>query len=385
MPEIGNFILSLKLTWIKRLSTAHERPWGKLFQTTYGAIHNIYNFGPNWGLAINRNLPNKFWEEVFSAWNETYNQIKEKSKTDVLSTPLWYNNKIGLGNIYEKSWFNNGISIIGDIVDDNMNILNREILEQKFGFRIRNFLLYYRIRSEINKYIQKIRKTISPDQCFSRPLIPHHIRLITRCKQGCRYLYKKLTEKPVETKYKTKWNEDLNLNIDEHTWKRVYTVTFNTVPDNSLIWLQYRIIHRILGTAELLNKMSIQSNALCRMCNSAQETLVHLFIQCEHVKTLWKNLENWILFKVGLNLTFSRTDIFLGYLYNDNNSVPINTIIISAKDYIFYCARNRTIPVMLVLKEKIKTKYIEQTSLFTEDDKLEKLHKSWISFSKLFN
>ena len=182
MPDLKNFILSLKLTWIKRLSKAHDRPWGKLFQKTYGAIHNIYNFGPNWGLVINRNLPNKFWEEVFSAWNETYNQITEKSKTDVLATPLWYNDKLGLGKIYEKSWFNKGIFIIGDIVDDNMKILDREILEQKFGFRIRNFLLYFRIRSEISKYLQKIREIIYPDEPFLRPFIPHHIRLIiTRC------------------------------------------------------------------------------------------------------------------------------------------------------------------------------------------------------------
>ena len=102
MPELKNFILSLKLTWIKRLSKAYDRPWGKLFQIMYGSIENLYNFGPNWGLAMNYKLPNKFWEEIFSAWNEINDQIKEKNKTDVLATPLWYNNKVGMGKTYNK-------------------------------------------------------------------------------------------------------------------------------------------------------------------------------------------------------------------------------------------------------------------------------------------
>ena len=72
----------------------------------------------------------------------------------------------------------------------------------------------------------------------------------------------------VESIYKLKWNKDLTLNIDNLTWKIVLKQIFNTVKDNYLIWFPYRLIHRILGTKDILCKMSVENTNTYSICVS---------------------------------------------------------------------------------------------------------------------
>ena len=81
-------------------------------------------------------------------------------------------------------------------------------------------------------------------------------------------------------KFKTKWNEVLGIEIEKYTWEQFLTVCFKIVQENELIWFQYRLIHRILGTQRLLYKMGIVQSELCLMCQSDTETLKHLFYDC---------------------------------------------------------------------------------------------------------
>ena len=90
----------------------------------------------------------------------------------------------------------------------------------------------------------------------------------------------------VECKYKVKWNKDLTLNIDNLTWKNVFRQIFFNVQDNCLIWLQYRLIHRIFGTKDILCKMPIEDSNTCRIYQCEPETLMHLFVCCTHIINL---------------------------------------------------------------------------------------------------
>ena len=96
--------------------------------------------------------------------------------------------------------------------------------------------------------------------------------------------------KEMENKYKLKWNKDLTLNIDNSTGKSVFKQICYNIQDNSLIRFQYRLINRILGTKDLLCKMSLEESNMCRICQYETESLVHLFVHCSHVVNLWKSL-----------------------------------------------------------------------------------------------
>ena len=105
-------------------------------------------------------------------------------------------------------------------------------------------------------------------------------------------------------KFKTKWNEDLGIEIKKYTWEQFFTVCFKTVQENKLIWFQYRLIHRILGTQRLLYKMGIVQSELCLMCQS-------------------------------------NTEILLQYTMRDQHFLPVNTIIMIVKSHIFSNSRQQ--------------------------------------------
>ena len=54
------------------------------------------------------------------------------------------------------------------------------------------------------------------------------------------------------------------------------------------------IIHRI-GIQDLEFKMKITDNPRCRLCNTANETIEHMFLTCEIPKDLWSQIFAWIM------------------------------------------------------------------------------------------
>jgi len=114
---------------------------------------------------------------------------------------------------------------------------------------------------------------------------------------------------------------------------------------------------RILGTRKLLYLTKISDSSSCRLCGTEDETIVHLFVECTQSKRVWQNLEQWIYTTINVTLNFSPLTIILGYLSRDSNFLPINTILIVTKYYIFNSAQTGYIPDIFVLQRKIK-KYI---------------------------
>ena len=189
MLDIDKFIQALKCSWIKRLVSTGNSPWAKLFELSYGPISSIFNYGTNWGIIVNNKLPNKFWKELFSAWNSVDNTMKIRTRTDILSSSLWYNNKLGNDKLYKKNWEENRISVIGDVVNDKLQMLDKEILEEKFGFKILNYLDYFQIRSTVRNYIANIRPKPEQEVLTYRPYIPYHMKTLLNGKQGSKDVF----------------------------------------------------------------------------------------------------------------------------------------------------------------------------------------------------
>ena len=117
------------------------------------------------------------------------------------------------------------------------------------------------------------------------------------------------------TFYNQKSQNDLRIQIDIQTYNRAFKICFNTIENNYMKWLQYKILTRILGTKSLkLFKMKIKIDSICRLCNMQDETLVHIFTQCLKITMLLENLTLWIRNKLNIIIDFNSTTIILGYL-----------------------------------------------------------------------
>lgn len=90
----------------------------------------------------------------------------------------------------------------------------------------------------------------------SQPFFPKFLQLITKSKQGGRDFYdvfisQKYKKKP---KSESKWENILDLNVDDSLWKKQNILFFKITNDIQLKWFNYRIVHRILATNTFLCK-----------------------------------------------------------------------------------------------------------------------------------
>ena len=55
--------------------------------------------------------------------------------------------------------------------------------------------------------------------------------------------------------YIRKMGTATSINLEPKEWQYIHLICFKTIIDNHIIYLQYRIIHSILGTKVLLHKI----------------------------------------------------------------------------------------------------------------------------------
>ena len=49
---------------------------------------------------------------------------------------------------------------------------------------------------------------------------------------------------------------------------------------NNLIWFQYRVLFKSLGTKDYLKKLKLNMNSQCLFCKQYEENLEYLFCKC---------------------------------------------------------------------------------------------------------
>ena len=375
MINLDNFISSLKISWIRRIILSNSTPWLTLFENTVTTKNNIIYLGSNYLQLILKTTHNQFWKDVLNAWY-TFTIINQPTTIhEKLCSPLWYNPNICQTNLYSKKWYSKGISTISDIIDTNLEVLSPINIKTIYDTKPLDFLTQHRISTLTKNYItSQTNPTIIQ---ISKPNIPFQIAIIIKDKRGISRIYKKLNKHKQEEYSYTKWNNILNIHIDESTWRQIYKICHFTIRDNYLVWMQYRILNRIIGCKYLLFKMSISETDRCNLCDSMSQTIIHIFAECVVSQTLWNNISAWILNKTNYNIIFDTKTIILGYLINNNISTSINTIILVTKSYIFWCSRRDIKPCIYQLQIRIKDTYETQKAIACLNNKEELFDQKW--------
>ena len=135
---------------------------------------------------------------------------------------------------------------------------------------------------------------------LQKPIAPLLLSIATKSKKVSKDFYKILKHKQ-EIKTYNKWENILNQEITDPEWRLIYNYCFRTIKDNYLIYLQFKIINRILGTRSLLYKISINDNHYCPFCKEHEET-IHLFYECDQINLLGKTLYKWIFNMINVRI-----------------------------------------------------------------------------------
>ena len=95
---------------------------------------------------------------------------------------------------------------------------------------------------------------------------------------------------------------------------------------------QYKLLHRTLPTNKKLLQFKIKDSSECDYCGQEEESLLHLFCECDLSTQIWQELVDW-LGKQGQKINYlTDSQILLG----DPSLDPvINRIIITTKASIF--------------------------------------------------
>jgi len=72
-----------------------------------------------------------------------------------------------------------------------------------------------------------------------------------------------------------------------------------------------KILHGILSTNSLLFKCKLKETQLCNFCNETKETILHLFWECNIVKSLWLEMAEILKNKCNVEIPISAQHIIL--------------------------------------------------------------------------
>ena len=310
-----------------------------------------------------------------------------KTNSEILKSSIWYNSNICNRQTYFPDWYNKGIYLIGDIINSSGTMINFETLKDTFGCNF-NILNYCTIKAKVMSFIKKCQ--VENTFYFERPATPYHLQIFLHAHQGCKRYYKILkTDTFDKPQCERIWDPILKTNFQnldiEAMWPVIYKNCLKCIEENQVVWFQYRILFRILGTKDYFKKVKLVTDSVCGLCSQTNETIEHLFCRCTKSLELWENVKQWILRKLNITFDFNESTMILGYLTTDNKFWPLNFILTMTRQYIYNCSKKSHSLNFYELQKHIKHKYKEQKSLFALRLHEERFNRNWSFWSNLFN
>ena len=80
-----------------------------------------------------------------------------------------------------------------------------------------------------------------------------------------------------------------------------------------IIMFQYKVIHNVLPTRATVYRDSISESSLCNLCNTEEQTLHYLLINCTLKLDFWILLQDWWHQKTNETITLSTGLILYGW------------------------------------------------------------------------
>ena len=360
MPHIESIVKTQKIMWAKRFLSFNFHPWKEFLNIGLNKI-GINNI-------MNRVLPEKiikssdmstFNKDILISWSSF--QISPVLLSEIGNQYLWHNTNITKPNgatLYSPRLSKIGVNQVMDIIENrkifsinDINSKNFTILEK---FELASVVKCLPKQWKENTYTQDTFNFLSFNCQLKRD-----IEIKMKSKGVYKKIIKKITIPPSsENFFKS------NFDIANESFEQIYCIPFNATIYTKLRSFQFKINHNILYTNEKLHKVKLSDTPLCTFCNNEIETLVHLFVECNKVTNVWKEVIDKLLQPFGVtNLT--KSEIILGVETTPEQNEIINHIILEVKYYIYVCKLEKCDPLFNRIKNRLKiTERIENEIAF---------------------
>ena len=79
--------------------------------------------------------------------------------------------------------------------------------------------------------------------------------------------------------------------VEDLSWRTIYLLPRLCTISTKIRTFQFKFLHRRIATNTCLSKVGISDTALCDLCKTDKETLIHLFWECSVIKAFWERVQ----------------------------------------------------------------------------------------------
>ena len=376
MLDINDFWDSLRFSWIRRAINSNDE-WPKMLALTLSEILGQYvNISQFLELPLNKiritasKITNPFWKQVL-------NLIDKFTKASIycfpyrlLMFPFWENPFVlseskpmcqnqfaNLGKTlkYTFEFFNPKTGIRLSKRDLNIKFKTR-LTDNKFAI----------LKTSIDEALEKVGLNKDIKFTYEMPIRPGILEIANISQKGTKPFYNLIRERYKTSNHihlrEAKWHKILGCTYGLQSWQNRYKRTKKIKFDNRLKFLAYQIARGSLYTNTRVAKFAQNVEKTCTFCgiNPPQhqilqdETIPHLFFECDHVHNFWASVLAW-LSSIDIHVDFNRNILLFGYEDQGANS-PKNTILNTARAFIWKMRIKKVTPILAVFKHQLKYK-----------------------------
>ena len=367
------------MVWVKHLlDPSYDNFWKHLELKVLNAFHNDNlvlwkTDAPNCVLAL---LKNTQLAESLRVWYLYRDEVKNNLgyKDYHLQDFIWWNRNIRLKSkkfFFYQDWYDLGICTLDDLYRGNNFVKSFEDLVLEFYISIRdrrkyNYLMngllidwFYCSKNVQDNIFDKIVSSL-----FGNGKITKHSYSILKEKHS-----------PFDTE--TFWFDTLDMQGDTD-WGMIHEHNFSCSIETQLRSFYFKIFHKAICTNKFLHKIGRNDSPLCHFCKKNDESLIHLFCECDVVTPFWDHLSDFIESKTGESLQFSNYQKMFGLDIEDSDHKnAINFVILCLKFYIHRCKFQNVCPSFQAYKNLVKIKINTEYRIAEKKGKLSKHFKKF--------
>lgn len=378
MVNIQAFSYALKATWIRRLITSNCK-WQTFISSSIN-LEKMYSLDAHYIEEQMKKIKNNFWKDVLYSFIKINEKI-EVTQENICEIPIFCNNDICIDKkcIFFKDWYNKGIRFINDFVNENGEFYSQQELTEKYNISI-NFLHYQGMKRALKMFLKKLKLKVNTK--LESPFIPICLKPILQQKSGAQVIYNILNKNDDNPTGMLSWNKKYA--ISKENWKRIFAFPFKITKYPAMQWFQTCINHNILVTNSYLCKIKLRDDSLCYFCKLEDETIIHLFWQCNKTQQFLKDLTRW------LNMYHIKCDVheenfILGIQKNTSATTILSFILLYAKYFIYTTRCNQQNLNFEVFKKKLLQIYKIHMEIAISNNNLPVFEKDWNPYLPLLN
>jgi exonuclease III len=384
-------VLSLKLSWIKRLCHDNDSTWTIIPKFYFGCENLSLLFSAYNTLHRNQQIP-AFYKDIHTAFMK-YFRHAPNNINEILGQSLWFNKLININfdkNLV-KQWHGKGIMQLKDILNEQCEFMNHEDLIQKYNIST-SFIHTLQIHSSIPIQWKQILKkhTLMPKNIPPNDTIHIQNKHIQIQNTICKMFYWHIIHKDKHTPTAIyKWSETFP-GFNTRIWDSIFTLPYITLRHTRLQTLQYKILHRNIACNKWLYNIKIATTDICDYCSKCDD-IPHFFYHCPNTKEFWKFTLKWIESIINIKIrdtNFTEECIIFGipltYPSPKEMISVYNYCILYAKHYIYIKKMNKINTFDLYsLKIQIKEALEIERKICQRNNEISKFNKFDVLLSQL--